>query len=103
MLTVFEVLNEIPEIPRVILLHVINQILGELLLIKLPSLLILCRSNVLIEYPFKVHLVLSKYLLLFSLPFFLLVLFPFLFGKLFFIKAIIIILLLIGIRIQHSV
>lgn len=103
MLSVFEILNEISEISRVILLHVIDQILGELLLIELPGLLILSRDYVLIEYPFKVHLVLSEYLFLLSLSFFLLILFPFLFGKLFLIEAVVIELLLVGIRIQHSV
>lgn len=78
MLTVFEVLNEIPEISRVILLHVVDQILSKLLLIELPSLLILRGGDVLVQYPIKVHLVLSKNLLLLSLPFFLLILFPFL-------------------------
>ena len=85
MLTVFEVLNEIPEISRVILLHVVDQILSKLLLIELPIVLILCGGDVRVQYPVKVHLVLSKNLLLLPLPFFLLILFPFLFGEFFFI------------------
>ena len=75
LLAVFEGLNEVSEIPRMILLHVVNKVLSELLLIKLPYLL-LRPSIIRVKNTLKVNLVLSEYLFLLPLPLFLLVLSP---------------------------
>ena len=100
LLAVFEGLNEVSEIPRMILLHIVNKVLSELLLIKLPYLL-LRPSIIRVKNTLKVNLVLSEYLFLLPLPLFLLVLFPFFLCYFFLIQDILIVFLLL-ILIHHS-
>lgn len=97
-LAVLQGLNEVSEVPRMILLHIVDQVLSQLFLIELPNLLLILpheSRSVLVDYTLKMHLMLSKDLLFLSFSFFLLVLLPFFLSKLFLVHSVIIVLLLI--------